>query len=144
MFPRNNRLVDYSPKCDVHSSNVISMSRKITRLAKKLVSGRPISFGYMAARWAGSGSVSRIYNVHQDPCDRCLVFYEHAKQSKIPSMHDLVNRNSGSDARQIFEGNRSLSVFGLCNKSFGNAMVNVFGKLSHPTRKLLEMFFWPI
>ena len=48
------------------------------------------------------------------------------------------NRGSVSNALEIFQGDRSQSVFGFRNKLLGNAMVNIFRESGHPTRKLLQ------
>ncbi len=142
MFPRYNRLVDSSPKRNIHCSDVIRRPSEAARLTSKFVSGWSICFSYMAARWASPRSVPGINKDQRNTCNLGFVLNKHPKQPKIPSVQatlSLSNRNSGSDALEIFQSNRSQSVFGFRNNLLGNAVVNIFGKPGHPTRKLLKM-----
>ena len=145
MFSRYNRLVDSSPKRDIHRCDVVSSTSIAASLTSEIVSGRSIGLSHIAARWTSSRSIPRINKDQRNTRDLCLVVHKHSKQSKIPSMQAATlrhsNRNSVSNALKIFKGDRSQSVFGFRNKLFGNAMVNVFGEPGNLTRKFLKMAF---
>jgi len=71
---------------------------------------------------------------YQHTGEPCLVLNKLAKLIESPgvvlSPLAPANRNSGADALQIFEGNTASSVFGLCNNTLGNTVVDVRGKPS--------------
>jgi hypothetical protein len=143
MFPRYNRLVDSSPKCTVHRSDVVSRPSEAARLALKGISGWSIGFGNMAARRASTRRVSRINKNQRNTSNLRFVLNEHPKQSEIPSMQATTlspsNRGSVSNALKIFKSDRPQSVFGFRNYLLGNAMVDIFRESGHSARELLEM-----
>src|SRR5512137_2012466 len=143
MFPRYNRLVDSSPKCNVHRSDVVSRPSEAAKLALKGISGWSIGFGNMAAIRASTRRVSRINKNQRNTSNLRFVLNEHPKQSEIPSMQattlSLSNRVSVSNALKIFKSDRLQSVFGFRNYLLGNAMVDIFRESGHSARELLEM-----
>lgn len=99
---RDNRLVDFSPKSNVHCCDVVSRPSEAAGLTSKFISSRSVSLRYMPTRGAGSGSVSRVNKDHRNTGNLGFVVYEHSEQSKIPGMQaatlSLSNRNSVSNA----------------------------------------------
>jgi len=145
MFPRNNRLVDFSPESYIHSSYVVSRTSESALSTLEFISCRSIVLRDMSAGWAGSGSVPRVYQDQRDTSDLSFVVHKHPQKSEIPSMQattlSLPNRDSVSNALKILKGYRSKSVFGFRNKLLRDAMVNVLREPCHSTRELLEMAF---
>ncbi len=140
---RDNRLSDGSPKSDIRRRNVISRPSEAALSTPKFISGWPISLRDITAIGACSGCVSRINKDHGNTRDLCFVIRKHPKQPKIPgvqaTMLSIPNRSSLSNTFEIFKSYRPESVFGFRNYLLGNAMVHVFGKSCHSTRKLLQM-----
>jgi hypothetical protein len=73
------------------------------------------------------------------------VIDKHSEQPEIPGMQNTTlsssNRDSGSNALEIFHSSRYQSVFGLRNNLPGNAMVHISGEAGYPAGKLLEVAF---
>jgi len=65
---------------------VVGSTSEAARHTSKFISGWPVGFSYMAARWAGSGSVPRIDKDQGNACDLGVVVYKHPEQSEIPCM----------------------------------------------------------
>ena len=145
MFPRYNRLVDFSPKSDVHRGNVICRPSEATGLTSELISSWPVGFRNMPARGTCPGSVPGVNKDQRNTRNLSFVFNKRPKQPEIPSMQattlSLHNRDSGSDALKIFKGNGSQSVFGFRNYMLGNAMVDISREPGSPARQLLKMSF---
>ena len=76
MFPRYNRLVDSSPKCDIYRSDVIGWPSEAARLTSELVSCWSVRLRDMAARGAGPGRISRIDEDDRDASFKCFVLDE--------------------------------------------------------------------
>jgi hypothetical protein len=142
---RDNRLVDSSPKRDIDRCDVVGRTSESARLTSKPISRRPVSLRDMPARRTRSGSVTRIDEYHRYSDDLGFVFDEGSEKVEVPSMQvatlSLVNRYPRSYALEIFEGDRSLGVFGFRNQLLGNAVVHILRESGHPTRKLLQMAF---
>ena len=140
---RYNRLVDNSPKRDIHRSDVVCVTSEAARLTSKFVSRWSVRLRDVSTRWAGPGRVSRIDEDDRDAHLKCFVLDKGSKLVETPRMQIatlcLSNRYPGSDALKIFKSNRSFGVFGFRNQLFGDAVVNVLGESGHPTGEFLEM-----
>lgn len=116
---RDNRLVDSSPKSNVHCCDVVRRPSIATLNTSELISSWPVGLRDITTRRTGPGSVSRINKDHGNTSYLSFVVHKHPKQSEIPSMQattlSLSNHNSVSNALKIFKCNRPQSVFGLRN-----------------------------
>jgi hypothetical protein len=142
---RYNRLVDISPTSDVDRSDVVSRPSEAAELTFKLISCRSVVLRYMLARGTSSRGIARINNDHGNASYQAFVLNKGSEQGEAPFMQaatlSLSNGCPRSYALEIFKGNRSLGVFSLSYQLFGNAMINVSGEPSHPTRKLFQVAF---
>ena len=140
---RYNRLVDNSPKRDIHRSDVVRMPSEAARLTSKLVSRWSVRLGDVSTRGAGPGRVSRIDENNRNSSDQSFVLGKTSELIESPRMQaatlSLSNRYPGPDALKIFKSNRSFGVFGFRNQLFGDAVVDVPRESGHPTRKFLKM-----
>ena len=143
MFPRYNRLVDSSPRCDIYRSDVVGRPSEAARLTSELVSRWSVGLRDVAARGAGPGRVSRIDEDDRDARFKCLVLDELPELVETPGMQaatlSFSNRYPGPDALKIFKSDRSTGVFGFRNYLLGDAVVDISGKTGHSTGKFLQM-----
>lgn len=143
MFPRYNRLVDSSPRCDIYRSDVVGRPSEAARLTSELVSCWSVRLRDVAARGADPRRVFRIDEDDRDARFKCLVLDELPKLVETPGMQaatlSFSNRCPGPDALKIFKSDRSTGVFGFRNYLLGDAMVDISGKPGHSTGKFLQM-----
>lgn len=86
-----------------------------------------VAFRYMAAAVAGPRGVAWVYEHHRDASSLRLVADERSELSKTPVVLScplpFSNRHPVAYPGQIFQNNRGLRVFGVLNKTLGDAVV---------------------
>jgi hypothetical protein len=95
--------------------------------------------------------VARVNDSHYHAGELCLVFDKGTKLVESPGVLlpplAFANRDAVSDVCQVFQGNTSIAVFGLCNNTLGNHMIHMgskafflFGTLLEKSRRCLCIF----
>ncbi len=106
---------------------------------------RTIGLINVTASRASATGVPRVYQKYGNTSAFRFVGHKSTKLVERPTMQCCpllaTNRNPGTDALQIFQGNRSICVFRFGNQHFANAMIGVFGKTAFFARKSLQLAF---
>jgi hypothetical protein len=143
MFPRYNRLVDSSPKCDIYRSDEFGWPSEAAGLTSEVVSRWSVGLRDLAARGADPGGLSRIDEDYRDSRFKCFVLDELPELVETPGMQaatrSFSNRFTGPDALKIFNSDRYTGVFGFRNYILGDAVIDISGKPGYSTGKLLEI-----
>lgn len=142
---RYNRRIDKRPRCNVHRSNMVSGANEPALNTFEIIPIRPISCFVMFTFGANMRSTSRIDQYYWNPRKFRFILDKIPKLIESPRMVlatlRLFNPYLVANARQIFECNRSTSVFSFSHNILGDAMVNVTIEFAYFTRELLEMSF---
>ena len=81
---------------------------------------------------AGARRVSRVNQFHDNPDETCLVFDKATELVECPRVMlpplALANRGPVPDTLKVFEGDTATGVFGLCNNSLAEHVVDIAGK----------------
>ena len=90
---------------------------------------RTITFINTTANRTSARSITRVNKFNDNPRQLCFVFDKGTQLSECPrvmlSPLAMPNRDSVTDAAQIFQSDTPASVFSLCNNALGNGVINI-------------------
>ncbi len=106
---------------------------------------RTITFINTTADRASARSIARVNEFNDNPRQLCFVFDKGTQLSECPrvvlSPLAMPNRDSVTDAAQIFQSNTPASVFSLGNNTLANRVIDIGSKTSLFARTFYEKSF---
>jgi hypothetical protein len=135
--------IDCRPSRNVKRSDVVSGASEATPRTREVIPRRSIFSSFMSTSWADVGCSSWIDDNHGDASQSSFVLDESPQLPEAPRAMvvslSLPNRGPCVDACEVFNGNRTFRVFGLCYQSLRDAMIYVTLKSRYASCQSFEM-----